>query len=336
MTDWTVRDLDEARTYWATLARRNPLNASSLVYGLINDLEDAGARLAEVEAEREAAYERIAAVEALTSQPRRELNPVSSLGYYWRGYEYALHEVRAAMVPATEVGVPHCTHYDSNGHNEICCVCRRLLAESDWSYCRGPAGSGRPASGATPAEREAAEICEHVECRQSARVEAREATHGHLHDCCGHHQCEVAAGDGAGAAQTTTHPYAGPTYDGNGWIDSCGAKVDGRYCFKLPEHPIHQTTTHAFVSGRRPEHTDPLDCCARCGLPAGRPDPRRCRVSGQRYEGPTEVMCPEKCEIPAGYVMVEVPRPRHNWGDVFACPNDCPVTLMVLERPEQP
>lgn len=54
----------------------------------------------------------------------------------------------------------------------------------------------------------------------------------------------VSAGGGAGAA-LETHPYVGPTYDGNGWIDSCGAKVDGRYCFKLPEHPIHQTTTLA-------------------------------------------------------------------------------------------
>jgi len=43
----TVSDLDAARTYWATLARDNPLNASSLVYGLINDLEDARAELAE-------------------------------------------------------------------------------------------------------------------------------------------------------------------------------------------------------------------------------------------------------------------------------------------------
>lgn len=40
-----VPDLDAAREYWATLASNNPLNASSLVYGLCNDLEDARAAL---------------------------------------------------------------------------------------------------------------------------------------------------------------------------------------------------------------------------------------------------------------------------------------------------
>lgn len=32
--------------------------------------------------------------------------------------------------------------------------------------------------------------------------------------------------------------------------------------------------------------------------------------------------CAEQCTIPEGIRLVEVPRPRHTWGDVFNCPND--------------
>ncbi|MEU7323346.1 hypothetical protein ABZ682_22765 [Streptomyces griseoviridis] len=30
----------------------------------------------------------------------------------------------------------------------------------------------------------------------------------------------------------------------------------------------------------------------------------------------------EKYEIPEGASLTEVPRPRHDWGDVVHCPND--------------
>lgn len=32
--------------------------------------------------------------------------------------------------------------------------------------------------------------------------------------------------------------------------------------------------------------------------------------------------CAEQCEIPDGIQLIEVPRPRHAWGDVLNCPND--------------
>lgn len=31
--------------------------------------------------------------------------------------------------------------------------------------------------------------------------------------------------------------------------------------------------------------------------------------------------CAEQCTIPDGIELTEVPRPRHDWGDVFNCPN---------------
>lgn len=42
--------------------------------------------------------------------------------------------------------------------------------------------------------------------------------------------------------------------------------------------------------------------------------------------------CPEQCEIPEGVNLVEVPRPRHAWGDVFNCPNDgCERSFMIRQ-----
>jgi hypothetical protein len=38
--------------------------------------------------------------------------------------------------------------------------------------------------------------------------------------------------------------------------------------------------------------------------------------------GPCTLECPESCEIPEGMVLMGVPRPRHNWGDVVNCSND--------------
>lgn len=34
------------------------------------------------------------------------------------------------------------------------------------------------------------------------------------------------------------------------------------------------------------------------------------------------IECPERCVIPQGVTLVEVPTPRHAWGDVYNCPND--------------
>lgn len=28
------------------------------------------------------------------------------------------------------------------------------------------------------------------------------------------------------------------------------------------------------------------------------------------------------CNVDAGTVLIPIPRPRHNWGDVIVCPND--------------
>ena len=42
--------------------------------------------------------------------------------------------------------------------------------------------------------------------------------------------------------------------------------------------------------------------------------------------------CAEQCEIPEGVHLVEVPRPRHAWSDVFNCPNDnCGRSFMVKQ-----
>ncbi|MFB6776531.1 hypothetical protein ACFCX0_03660 [Streptomyces sp. NPDC056352] len=37
---------------------------------------------------------------------------------------------------------------------------------------------------------------------------------------------------------------------------------------------------------------------------------------------PDRINCEQQCEIPAGVRLAEVPRPRHDWGDVFQCPNE--------------
>jgi hypothetical protein len=41
-----------------------------------------------------------------------------------------------------------------------------------------------------------------------------------------------------------------------------------------------------------------------------------------KYVGPCEIECSLKCAVPDGVKMTEVPRPRHNWGDVLVCPHD--------------
>lgn len=42
--------------------------------------------------------------------------------------------------------------------------------------------------------------------------------------------------------------------------------------------------------------------------------------------------CLQQCEIPEGVDLVEVPRPRHAWGDVLNCPNDgCERSFMARE-----
>ena len=48
--------------------------------------------------------------------------------------------------------------------------------------------------------------------------------------------------------------------------------------------------------------------------------------------GPCQIDCREKCEFPAGLVAVEVPRPRHAWGDVLCCPH-CDKAFLILKRP---
>lgn len=37
---------------------------------------------------------------------------------------------------------------------------------------------------------------------------------------------------------------------------------------------------------------------------------------------PDRIDCTKACVIPADVRIAEVPVPRHNWGDVFVCPND--------------
>lgn len=32
--------------------------------------------------------------------------------------------------------------------------------------------------------------------------------------------------------------------------------------------------------------------------------------------------CEQSCEIPEGIGLIDVPRPRHAWGDVLLCPHD--------------
>lgn len=53
------------------------------------------------------------------------------------------------------------------------------------------------------------------------------------------------------------------------------------------------------------------------------------------YVGPTTIRCEEKCEVPAGVEMSTVPVPRHQWGDVFVCPNDCGRAFLILKGPEK-
>lgn len=40
------------------------------------------------------------------------------------------------------------------------------------------------------------------------------------------------------------------------------------------------------------------------------------------FVGPCKIPCPQNCDVPAGVTLAPVPRPRHAWGDVVACPND--------------
>jgi hypothetical protein len=45
------------------------------------------------------------------------------------------------------------------------------------------------------------------------------------------------------------------------------------------------------------------------------------------------VDCDQKCEIPKGVTLKEVPRPRHDWGDVVACPNEgCERAFLVVKE----
>jgi hypothetical protein len=34
-----------------------------------------------------------------------------------------------------------------------------------------------------------------------------------------------------------------------------------------------------------------------------------------------KIACPLECEVPDGVNATETPPTRHNWGDVFRCPN---------------
>jgi hypothetical protein len=36
---------------------------------------------------------------------------------------------------------------------------------------------------------------------------------------------------------------------------------------------------------------------------------------------PAHLDCERKCEKPAGWLIEEVPPPRHKWADVHQCPN---------------
>lgn len=53
-----------------------------------------------------------------------------------------------------------------------------------------------------------------------------------------------------------------------------------------------------------------------------------------RYVGPCKMDCPNECDVPEGFTLFEVPVPRHNWGDVVACPHDdCGRALLITDNP---
>ncbi|MFE0651017.1 hypothetical protein ACFVZH_20750 [Streptomyces sp. NPDC059534] len=47
----------------------------------------------------------------------------------------------------------------------------------------------------------------------------------------------------------------------------------------------------------------------------------------------SHIDCQQQCVIPDGVELKEVPRPRHDWGDVFNCPNDgCGRSFMTRQN----
>ena len=48
-----------------------------------------------------------------------------------------------------------------------------------------------------------------------------------------------------------------------------------------------------------------------------------------------EVDCHLACPIPPEIRLVEVPRPRHAWGDVLACPNEGCGRAFLSEKIEE-
>lgn len=45
-----------------------------------------------------------------------------------------------------------------------------------------------------------------------------------------------------------------------------------------------------------------------------------------------KIPCEQDCTVPEGVALVQVPRPRHAWGDVFNCPNDgCNRSFMLKD-----
>lgn len=52
--------------------------------------------------------------------------------------------------------------------------------------------------------------------------------------------------------------------------------------------------------------------------------------------GPCKIACPMQCDVPQGATIVEMPPPRHNWGDMFHCPNgnevECDRWFMVVQN----
>jgi len=52
--------------------------------------------------------------------------------------------------------------------------------------------------------------------------------------------------------------------------------------------------------------------------------------------GPALLPCEQQCTVPAGTRLVEVPVPRHNWGDVLVCPNEgCGRAWLVVPEEEK-
>ena len=49
---------------------------------------------------------------------------------------------------------------------------------------------------------------------------------------------------------------------------------------------------------------------------------------------PTRIDCAERCRIPEGAELLQVPPPRHAWGDVLHCPNDgCGRAFLITKDP---